>query len=159
MNTLAETVLARRFCLEVLDGNGSEEGCNMMLDVLHGLPMLSFQLVLQSRKQKEVARSQVGTVSGLRDHRGLAPGQVVANYVVRVGGGVVMVHLYCVFDVRPHARNTAFQSLQHLQVKGCIDSLSPWYKLKMDDPADVEKSNEQRFDSRFAHASFLGAGG
>ena len=65
----------------------------MLLDVFHGFPMLSFQLSLQTGKQKKVARSQVGTVRGLGDHRGVAPGQVVGNDEGRVAGGIVTVEL------------------------------------------------------------------
>ena len=90
----------------------------MFLDVFHGLPMLSFQLSLQSGKQKQVARSQVGTVTELGDHRGVPPGQEIGNDECRVAGGIVMVELDHVFDVNPHARDSAFQSLEHLQVKG-----------------------------------------
>ena len=60
----------------------------MLLDVFHGLPMLSFQLSLQTGKQKKVARSQVGTVRGLGDHRSVAPGQVVGNDEGRVMGAL-----------------------------------------------------------------------
>ena len=80
--------------------------------------MLLFQLSLQSGKQKKVARSQVGTVRGLGDHRGVAPGQEIGNDEGRVAGGIVMVELDRIFDVCLHARDSAFQSLEHLQVKG-----------------------------------------
>ena len=45
-----------------------------------------------------------------------------------MAGGIVVVELENVFDVRPDARDPAFQSLEHLQVKGCVDSLSLRYK-------------------------------
>ena len=76
----------------------------MLLDVFHGLPILSFQLSLQTGKQKKVARSQVGTVRGL-DHRGVAPGQVVGNDEGRVAGGIVMVEL---------DRGTSFAQTLHI---------------------------------------------
>ena len=80
--------------------------------------MLSFQLSLQSGKQKYVALSQVGTVRGLSDYRGVAPGQEIGNDECRVAGGIVMMELDRVFDVSPHARDPAFQSLEHLHLKG-----------------------------------------
>jgi len=88
------------------------------MDVFHGLPMLSFQLFLQTGKQKKVARSQIETVRGLGDHRCVASDEVVGNDEGRVAGGIVMVELDRVFDVSPHARDPAFQSLEHLQIEG-----------------------------------------
>ncbi|GFW95484.1 transposable element Tcb1 transposase [Trichonephila clavipes] len=55
---------------------------------------------------------------GVRDHRGVAPGQEVRNDEGCVAGGIVMVELDCVFNVSPHVRDPAFQSSEHLQVKG-----------------------------------------
>lgn len=89
--------------LKLLDGNVCQERCNMVLDVFHGLPMFSFQLSLESGKQKKVAWSQVGTVRGVGDHRGVAPGQEVGSDEGRVAGGIVMVELDRVFNVSPRA--------------------------------------------------------
>lgn len=53
----------------------------------------------------------------------------------------------------------AFQSLEHSWVRGCIDSLSWRYKLKMNDSSDVKEDNEYCSDERLAHARFFGADG
>lgn len=54
---------------------------------------------------------------GYRDHQGVASGQEVGRDG-HLAGGNVMVELDHVFVVSAHARDLAFQSLEHLQVKG-----------------------------------------
>ena len=110
INTLAETILPRLECsLELLGWNASQEPCNVSLDVLHRLPVLSLQLSLQSGEQKKITRSQVRAVRRLGHHGGLALGQVVGNVEGRVAGGIVVVELEDVFDVKTDARNLAFR--------------------------------------------------
>ena len=75
-----------------------------------------------------------------------------------MAGGIVVVELEDVFDVRRDARDSALQSLEHLQVKGCVDSLYLRYKLKMDDSSDVKEDNQHCFDARLAHARFFAFG-
>ena len=65
----------------------------MPLNVFHRFPMLSFQLLFYSGKQKEVTWSQVGTVRGLEDHRGTASDQEVSDNEGRVAWGVVVAKL------------------------------------------------------------------
>lgn len=101
----------------------------MLVNVSLGLPVLSFQRSFQSRKQKKVARSQVGAVRRIGDHWGVGLSQEVGNDERHVAGGVVFAELGRVFDVSPHMHDVAFQSLEHLQVKGWIDSFSRWCKL------------------------------
>ncbi|GFT37949.1 hypothetical protein TNCV_774681 [Trichonephila clavipes] len=55
---------------------------------------------------------------GVRDHWGVALDQEVGNDEGCVAGGIVMVELDRVFNVSRHARDPAFQSPEHLQVKG-----------------------------------------
>lgn len=95
----------------------SQEHCHMLLDAFHGLPVLSFQLSVRSKKHKTADKSQVGTLRGMGNNWGFAPGQEVSLDEEHVAGGIVMVKLDHVFDVGPHMCDLAFQSLECLQVK------------------------------------------
>lgn len=75
-----------------------------------------------------------------------------------MAGGIVLVELEDVFDVRLEAHNPSFQSLEHHKVKGCIDSLSLQYNLKMDDSSDVKEDNQHSYGARRAYVRFLGFG-
>ncbi|GFV73230.1 hypothetical protein TNCV_4197151 [Trichonephila clavipes] len=55
---------------------------------------------------------------GVGDHRGVALDQEVGNDEGCMAGGIVMVELDRVFNVSRHARDPAFQSPEHLQIKG-----------------------------------------
>ena len=50
------------------------------------------------------------------------------------------------------------ESFKDFPIKSLIDSLSWWHKFLVDDPLTVKKTNEHRFDFRFAHSRFLGTG-
>ncbi|KAG8273010.1 hypothetical protein J6590_030618 [Homalodisca vitripennis] len=88
--------------LELLDWNTSQEPCNFSLNVLHQLSVLSLQLSLQSGEQKNQVL-----------------GQVVGNDKGLVARGIVVWSLKM---SRPDAHNPVFQSSEHFQVKGCVDS-------------------------------------
>ena len=77
-----------------------------------------FSSFFRQGNKKKVTRSQVGTVRRLGDHRCVAPDQEIGNDEGRVAGSIVMVELDRVSDVSPHERDSVFQSLEHLQVKG-----------------------------------------
>ncbi|UYV65472.1 TGFBRAP1 [Cordylochernes scorpioides] len=62
----------------------------------------------------------VGTVRGVKDHRGVAPGQEVGNDEGCVAGGIIIVELDRVFNVSPHACDPAFQSPEHLQIQSLL---------------------------------------
>lgn len=79
----------------------------------------------------------------MSDHRDVAPGQEVSNDEGRVAVSV---------NVSPHAHDPAFQSLEHLQVKGWVYSLSLRYKLTMNYFSDVKEDNDHRFDARLVGA-------
>lgn len=79
----------------------------MLLDVSTSSQCISFSVEETSQDCK-----------GLEDHRGIAVNQEIGNDADCVAGNIVIVKPDCIFDVSPHARNSAFQFLKCLQVNG-----------------------------------------
>ena len=50
------------------------------------------------------------------------------------------------------------QSFKDFPIKSLIDSLFWWHKILVDDPLNVKKTNEHRFDFGFAHSRFFVTG-
>jgi len=90
----------------------------MLLDVFHRLPMLSFRLSLQSGKQKKAARSQVGTLRELGNHRGVATGQKVGKDKGRVVGSKQLGNSKFFLAFHQHFRHMIRSDLAHLQIFG-----------------------------------------
>jgi len=80
--------------------------------------MFSFQLSLQPGKQKKAARSQVGTVRGLEDYRGIVTDQNVGNDEGRVAKGRHLRNSKFFLAFHQYFRHKIRTDLAHLQIFG-----------------------------------------
>jgi len=84
--------------------------------------------------------------------------QKFINGDCRVTWGVVVVQHPSSSSAWSHTCRPVPESFKDFPIKSLIDSLSWWHKFLVDDPLTVKKTNEHRFDFRFAHSRFLATG-
>lgn len=101
--------------------------------------MLAFQRCFEAWKQKKVGGSQVRAVQGLGDRWHPCFNQVVCYDEGTVGRRIIVVQLSVVCDVRPDALNPSFRSFEDFHIKFSVHSGSRFYKLVMNQSADVKK--------------------
>ena len=84
----------------------------------------------------------------------------ILHYAERcVARRVVMVQPPIVDDGWADMSNVFSQSCEHFHIKNCINCLSGWYKLFVDDSMSIKKANEHGLLLGVAHSCFLGAWG
>jgi len=72
---------------------------------------------------------------------------------------VVMMQPPIVDDGWTDTSNAFSESCEDFHVKNCINCLSRWYKLFVDDSMSIKKANEHGLLLGFAHSCFLGVWG